>query len=297
MGRPKGGGDLFLRGSVFPIHSLNIAAVHLVVHLDAGVISSSIRSQVDSSTMTRGRPNQIRRLLKASFSKVNKVAKDSYLVEDFMSLDQAGEALKAIDGEVQYLGRDHPSLQFRIYGKTVQLPRDKAVYGEVTVDEEKKERVEPFYKYAKDTPLVASWAGMHAKILAEQIKEISGQACNHLVVNQYPDGNSYIGEHRDKDGSFEPGSSVLTVSLGSERVLRLKKFKGRRIGKSKNIVLPVGSLFVLGPRTNAKWKHSIPKSRKVLGRRVSLTYRAIAGRRTTPTQSDPVVVEASSIIQ
>ena len=65
-------------------------------------------------------------------------------------------------------------------------------------------------------------------------------------------------------------------------MLRLKKFKGRKVGKTKSLVLPPGSLFVLGPKTNAKWKHSIPKSKKVLGRRVSLTYRAIAAERRTP---------------
>ena len=114
-----------------------------------------------------------------------------------------------------------------------------------------------------------------------QLKATTGQACNHVVVNQYPDGDSYIGYHQDKDETFEIGSSVLTVSLGTERVMNLKKFKGRKIGKMKSILLPPGSLFVLGPKTNAKWKHAIPKSKKVLGRRVSLTYRAIAARRTT----------------
>ena len=109
--------------------------------------------------------------------------------------------------EVQYLSRDDPRMQFRIYGKTVQLPRDKTVYGEVVIDEEKKERVEPFYKYAKDTPPVESWKETYLRIVAEQLKATTGQACNHVVVNQYPDGDSYIGYHRDKDETFEIGSS------------------------------------------------------------------------------------------
>ncbi|MDR3571722.1 MAG: alpha-ketoglutarate-dependent dioxygenase AlkB [Candidatus Pacebacteria bacterium] len=221
---------------------------------------------------------------------VKKVGRDSFLVENFLlaegDVDEAAETLASVDQQVQYLARDDPRMQFRIYGKSVQLPRDKAVYGEVVVDEEKKERIEPFYKYAKDTPRVESWDFEDSvfKRMAEQVFVRGGrQVCNHLVVNQYRSGDDYIGDHRDKDETFVPGSSVMTISLGAERTLRLKKFKGRKIGKTKSLLLKPGSLFVLGPKTNAKWKHSIPKSKRVLGRRVSLTFRSIAARRTTST--------------
>lgn len=219
--------------------------------------------------------------LKAAFKEVKPIVEDSYLVEGFLTPMQANELLMDIDQNVTFLQRDDPRMQFRIYGKTMQLPRDKAVYGEVKINEEEKEREEPFYKYAKDTPAVECWKDSMLESIASQIKNSTGQSCNHVVVNQYRSGNDYIGDHRDKSETFEVDSSVLTLSLGSERVLRLKKFKGKKVGESKSIVLPSGSLFVLGPKTNAQWKHSIPKSKKVLGRRISLTYRAIAARRTS----------------
>lgn len=100
---------------------------------------------------------------------VKKVARDSYLIENFFSAEKAVEVLASVDSDVQFLSREDPRMQFRIYGKTVQLPRDKAVYGEVVVDEDKKERVEPFYKYAKDTPPVESWKVMFLQVVQDQI--------------------------------------------------------------------------------------------------------------------------------
>ncbi|MDR3571219.1 MAG: hypothetical protein P4L81_03400, partial [Candidatus Pacebacteria bacterium] len=61
---------------------------------------------------------------------VKKVGRDSFLVENFLlaegDVDEAAETLASVDQQVQYLARDDPRMQFRIYGKSVQLPRDKA---------------------------------------------------------------------------------------------------------------------------------------------------------------------------
>ena len=168
---------------------------------------------------------------------------------------------------------------FKIYDRSPEYPRDKAFYGSVTV--QNGERVEPFYKYAKDTPLVRSWAGSVLEQVAAGMQRSYGQPCNHVVVNQYQSGADYIGAHHDKPATFHPGSSVLTVSLGGERTLRLTCVKGPDTGKQHDVRLPHGSLFVLGPETNKDWKHEILKDKKAEHRRISLTYRRIDAVRRT----------------
>jgi alkylated DNA repair dioxygenase AlkB len=68
---------------------------------------------------------------------------------------------------------------------------------------------------------------------------------------------------------------VLTASFGSTRRFELLHVRS----KSKiKLELEHGSLFVLGPLSNAQYKHSIVKetSKKVaVGERISLTYRNI----------------------
>ena len=233
-------------------------------------------------------PN-LKGLLKSQFRQVEECGEgDSFVVRDFLSSSKADEVLESVDEGVQWLDRADPRMQFKLYGKVLQLPQDKAVYGDVKFDEEKNERVEPYYKYAKDTPPVESWHDSTLEVLSEFIAKKSGQVCNHVVINQYRSGDDHISFHHDKSKSFEPGSSVLTLSLGAERILRLRKKirneKGKMVlkGDIVDIKLNHGSIFVLGSKTNTLWKHAIIKTKKVQSRRVSLTYRAIAGRRRTP---------------
>ena len=204
---------------------------------------------------------------------------DSFLIEEYLPKDKGDEVLAEIDSSITYLDRNDPRMQFHIYGKTMCLPRDKAVYGDVKIDEEKKERVEPFYRYAADTPMVEGWQGTVLEEVQGYVKDDLDQVCNHVVVNQYRGGEDYIGFHHDKSKTFEEGSSVLTISLGASRILRLKRVKGEGKGKIVNVKLNHGSMFVLGPETNRNWKHSIVQKKGLKGRRVSLTYRAIAARR------------------
>jgi alkylated DNA repair dioxygenase AlkB len=168
---------------------------------------------------------------------------------------------------------------FKIYGRSLEYPLDKAFYGCVTV--KNGERVEPFYKCAKDTAAVKSWAGSVLEQVAAGLKRSCGQPCNHVVVNQYQSGADYIGAHHDKPATFHPGSSVLTLSLGGERTLRLTCVKGLDVGRTHDLRLAHGSLFVLGPVTNKCWKHAILKDKKAEHRRVSLTYRQIEAVRKT----------------
>jgi len=73
------------------------------------------------------------------------------------------------------------------------------------------------------------------------------------------------------------GSSVFTVSLGASRIFRLKNDK---TGEVQDIDVQSGSLFILGPKTNAEWKHSIVKcsTSVVSNTRISVTMRSIATR-------------------
>lgn len=161
------------------------------------------------------------------------------------------------------------------------------------------ERVDPLFRYesGKDVvyPEVKAWPPILEK-LRDKIYEMTGQRCNHCVVNQYrgdknrfifftkfpqrkmsiyyslSDNNDHIGFHFDKTRDFVSNSSVLTLSFGGERILRLKHNKTKA---KEDLHLQSGSLFVLGWKTNTIWKHSIVKTKQKCERRVSLTFRSI----------------------
>ena len=159
-------------------------------------------------------------------------------------------------------------MTFSIYGKTMQLPRDKAFYGSVAPDGSY-----PLYRYGGNYyPTVQPWTPT-LKIVRDTIEGETGYDCNHVVVNRYLNGNDHIGLHRDKVKDFKPNAPVCTVSLGGTRTFVLKD---DTTNEKEEIELTHGSLFILGAETNAKAKHSIRKTAKACEPRISLTYRAIA---------------------
>jgi hypothetical protein len=117
-------------------------------------------------------------------------------------------------------------------------------------------------------------ASLKIKQAVEQaLQPLVTQTMNHCVTNYYRDGSDFIAHHSDKDLDLNRDGVIVSVSLGDERIMEL-----RRRTEPKDvtrIVLPHRSMLVLGPKTNQQFSHSIlPKegSPKI---RISLTLREV----------------------
>jgi alkylated DNA repair dioxygenase AlkB len=190
---------------------------------------------------------------------------DSYYQPNFLADPESVYA--RICQEVEFLPRS--ALTFSIFGKTVELPRDKQFYGDVDAS-----GAFPLYRYGGDyIPTVHPWAPT-LRDIRDQINSRCQQQCNHCVVNRYQSGADYIGFHQDKIRDFEPNTGVCTISLGSVRPFHLEKVDTKA---TQVIYVQPGSLFYLGPQTNTQWRHAIPKRSANLypETRISLTFRNI----------------------
>lgn len=96
---------------------------------------------------------------------------------------------------------------------------------------------------------------------------------NGLLLNWY-DGalGHYIGKHRDSTDNMIKGAPIVTLSFGEERVFRIRPWK--KAEGYKDFAVQNGSVIILPYETNQTWTHEIVKSKKLLGRRISLTIRA-----------------------
>lgn len=95
---------------------------------------------------------------------------------------------------------------------------------------------------------------------------------NGLLLNWYEGKlNHYIGAHRDSTKGLLPDSPIVTISLGEERIFRLRPYgeKGYH-----DVVLRQGDVLVIPGSTNSKWTHEVPKFKKYQGKRISVTLRA-----------------------
>lgn len=105
-----------------------------------------------------------------------------------------------------------------------------------------------------------SRTSLAVKLLAEDaLRPLYVQRMNHCVANLYADGSDRIDRHSDKDLDLKRDGAIVSVSLGSPRVLELRDREYPH--DVARVDLPPGSMFVLGPFTNARFTHAILPSK------------------------------------
>jgi alkylated DNA repair dioxygenase AlkB len=94
---------------------------------------------------------------------------------------------------------------------------------------------------------------------------------DRIWVNLYRDGSDSVAWHRDRNGKVHRNPLVATVSLGARR-----KFQVRRRGTTTitHAFSPgQGDLVVMGGAMQHDWEHTVPKTAKAVGARMSITIR------------------------
>eukprot|EP00934_Nitzschia_sp_Nitz4_P002767 Nitzschia sp. Nitz4//scaffold222_size33694//21929//23230//NITZ4_007864-RA/size33694-processed-gene-0.10-mRNA-1//1//CDS//3329542597//2757//frame0 len=121
-----------------------------------------------------------------------------------------------------------------------------------------------------------SWEPTSLKIkkaVEEGLQPLVQQTMNHCVTNYYRDGKDFIAHHTDKDLDLNREGVIVSVSLGDERVLELRR---RQVpNDTVRVVLPHGSMLVIGPHTNQHFSHSILQKEGATEPRLSLTFRDV----------------------
>lgn len=128
-----------------------------------------------------------------------------------------------------------------------------------------------YYRYSGQEHADQPWT----PALEEVRKKVEAQfGPQHAVLaNLYRDGADSIGAHADDEGDLEPCAPVLMVSLGA-----LRNFVIKHRTTKKRYVLPMeqGSLLCMAGATNDVAVHSVPKTAKAVGPRISLTFRRMS---------------------
>jgi alkylated DNA repair dioxygenase AlkB len=160
----------------------------------------------------------------------------------------------------------------KIYGKSFKIPRKQIAYGDSNINYKFSGTSVGTYDWNKNDDSVNSKMGQKLKQLAKTISDIACFNCNYILVNNYLDQTNSIGYHSDDEKELGQYPVIAGISLGQEREIY---FKSNVTNEVIKISLPHNSLYVMYYPTNKYWKHSIPKSEKILGQRISLTFRNI----------------------
>ncbi|MEL7160532.1 MAG: alpha-ketoglutarate-dependent dioxygenase AlkB [Bacteroidota bacterium] len=163
------------------------------------------------------------------------------------------------DTEFSALWESHPAEYHRIvmHGKEVRTPRWQQAYGHNYQYSGSRNNALPI------TPSLApflTWCRQHVDA-----------RLNGLLLNWY-DGQlgHYIGAHRDSTIGLVKDCPIVTISLGEERIFRMRPHGGSGY---QDFSVRHGDALVIPAATNTKWTHEIPKFKRYQGKRISVTVR------------------------
>jgi hypothetical protein len=107
--------------------------------------------------------------------------------------------------------------------------------------------------------------------LKKSLEDFLGCEFNYVLINYYRDGDDYIAYHSDREAIGYKKNIIASVTVG---VIRKFVFKNKYNSCKKEFLLDNGSLLVMiGDNVQKNWKHTVPKSKKIFGKRFNLTFR------------------------
>jgi alkylated DNA repair dioxygenase AlkB len=107
--------------------------------------------------------------------------------------------------------------------------------------------------------------------MAAALSSRYGVGFDRIWVNLYRDGGDSVAWHGDRNRLVMTRPLVATVSLGARRRFLLRR-RGTTIATHR-LEPGHGDLVVMGGRCQTEWEHTVPKTARPVGPRMSVTIR------------------------
>lgn len=150
-----------------------------------------------------------------------------------------------------------------VFGKSYLQPRLTALYGNNNAP----------YTYSNITmyPKTFTKELLEIKQHIEKETETTFTSC---LVNLYRNGQDSNGWHADNEKELGEQPVIASITFGTERIFHLKHKHDSH--QRTKILLNHGSLLLMKGNTQKNWLHQLPKTKKIVGERINLTFRIIA---------------------
>lgn len=148
-----------------------------------------------------------------------------------------------------------------VYGKTGPIPRLQCFMSDLNIE----------YGYSSSKQIVEPWDELLLN-MRKRLEAHLNQPLNSLLVNYYRDGNDTMGWHSDDEIELGDKPTIVCISLGADRVLKLKH---KASNKVTDLKLQSGSCLIMNDHSQRDYQHAIPKQTTLGHPRISLTYRFI----------------------
>lgn len=190
-------------------------------------------------------------------SGLNEIENGEYLFyPHFFSKAESDKYLQTMKENIEWKQES-----MNMYGKQVLFPRLTAWYG----DNDKP------YSFSGITLKPNFWTNELAQI-KNKIEPITQSKFNSVLLNRYRSGNDSISWHTDAEKELGINPIIASVNFGATRKFQLRHIKTK---EKIEIELSHGSLLVMQGELQHFWQHQVPKTSKIVGERINLTFRTI----------------------
>lgn len=184
------------------------------------------------------------------------------LIQGVLPEELANRALRDLQEQVKWIPPDENKVFIPAVG-FIAVPRSQSAYGDKGT----------YYRFAGTRVEGKDWSECPViQEIRKCIQERLGKTFNFVFVNRYANGMQHISWHQDDRRDLQPGSSIVSLSLGQERIFAL-----RRLSDSKRFQGPLkhNTLLVIAPPTNDDFEHCLVKTteKKAPRERYNLTFR------------------------
>jgi alkylated DNA repair dioxygenase AlkB len=104
-----------------------------------------------------------------------------------------------------------------------------------------------------------------------------GGPYNSCLINWYADGEHYIGPHRDDERELQRGAGIMSISLGAERVFRIKDALTKGDKLRLDLPLKDRTYLIMYGAMQRDYTHEVPKisgkKGQRCGKRINITFR------------------------
>jgi alkylated DNA repair dioxygenase AlkB len=176
---------------------------------------------------------------------------------DFFTPEESNLLFVHLLNEIEW---QQDSMKF--YGKRVNLPRLTAWYGASMKE----------YSYSGIDMKVKAWTN-NLLFIKERVEKHSGFQFTSVLLNYYRNGNDSVSWHRDNEKVLRINPVIASVSFGATRTFKFRHVDDHSL--IRTVELTNGMYVLMKGETQHKWEHTIPKTSKVVGPRISLTFRIL----------------------
>lgn len=152
--------------------------------------------------------------------------------------------------------------EVKVYGKTYLTPRKTAWYSKDGKS----------YSYSNNNQITHPYCNVIAD-LNSKVGKFLGLDFNSVLLNLYEDGSNHVSWHSDNEKELGDEINIASISLGVSRDFKYRTIKDKSLVKT--ISLEHGSLLVMRHPFQLNYQHCVPKRKKVVSKRINLTFRSI----------------------